>query len=578
MKKRIFAALLLALLLALGASAQALADEPEAAETPDAPPSGGVFQNGSFSGPQTIPGEPMAVAEDSWKAGLYAAVLNAWRAGETSVNVEPLKIPSAERNALWDVLRAVLNDNPELFYASWYTSKDIYYYPNGPLLGSLTLLYNDTYQDSAVRTQAIREFNEAANRAVTQTNGLTDPVEIALVLHDWLVTNCEYNWTVATVGGKPGNSSDPYVRSGMPWNAYGALVKGDAVCQGYALAYKYLLGLKGIDSMLVTASETMNHAWNGVLINGKWYHVDVTWDDPAPPDKAGYCGHTYFLLSDTSFPNSDHHGWDKTAFPFSCDDTTYTSGYAFNSSHLPFYRWNGNFYYVKPLASDEWKNAVYRTTRLDQEGRQLSGDLGLTAYSGAAWVEGRLYLVPSAYSNGPDQRVLMVYDLDAEIAAQAGLFPYVPSDSPDDKVDKSNDRNPGVRYNEGTGEIEIVSPTRRQVVYSVPAASLSSGWSSAQAGTSGAGVAPGLSPDGAAAVLWGSGSSLPSGLTLWAAFYNGSGKLLKYQMIDSAAIARANISNVRPGMVLAYLDPPSGYASVKLMLLTADRAPLCAAG
>lgn len=563
MKKRIFAALLLALLLALGASAQALADEPEAAETPDAPPSGGVFQNGSFSGPQTIPGEPMAVAEEVWEAGLKDLVLNAWSARKTEVDISSLGIPKNDQTLAryWDVLHTLQNDHPELFYVGIGSV-----WSNGSIFTKQELTYC-TIEGGL--DKAISDFNAAVNRALAQIQGLTNPVEKALLLHDFLVVNCLYNWEVATNQ----EDGDAYVASKMPWTAYGALVKGDAVCQGYALAYKYLLTRAGIPSVVISSSS-MNHAWNGVQINGKWYHVDCTWDDPTP-DVAGYCRHTYFLLSDTSFPSNDHYSWEQIVI---CNDASYTSGYAFNNCRLPFYRWNGNFYYVKPLTTGEWQNFVYKTPQLDQEGRQLPGDLGLTAYSGAAWVEGRLYLVPSAYSNGPNQRVLMVYDLDTEIAAQAGLFPYVPSDSPDGKVDKNNDWNPGVRYNEGTGEIEIVSPTRRQVVYSVPAASLSSGWAGAQAGTSGAGVAPGLSPDGAAAVLWGSGSSLPSGLTLWAAFYNGSGKLLKYQMIDSAAIARANISNVRPGMVLAYLDPPSGYASVKLMLLTADRAPLCAAG
>nr|WP_325241208.1 transglutaminase domain-containing protein [uncultured Oscillibacter sp.] len=560
MKQRFFAAFLLALLMALGTSAQALADEisPEenfVTENGDSL----VFQSGSFSGPQSIPGDPSAIAE-SWENEARAVVYNGLKNCAASIDVRSLGIPVS---GLGPFYTRLLNDYPELFYvrSSWSYS----YNPTNNVVTVIT----PKYVEFDNLNQAISEFDAAANRALAQVQGLTDPVEKALILHDYLVVNCLYNWEVAT-GQEAGNA---YVASGMPWNAYGALVKGDAVCQGYALAYKYLLTRAGIPSVVISSSS-MNHAWNGVQINGKWYHVDCTWDDPTP-DVAGYCRHTYFLLSDTSFPSNDHYSWEQIVI---CNDASYTSGYAFNNCRLPFYRWNGNFYYVKPLTTGEWQNFVYKTPQLDQEGRQLPGDLGLTAYSGAAWVEGRLYLVPSAYSNGPNQRVLMVYDLDTEIAAQAGLFPYVPSDSPDGKVDKNNDWNPGVRYNEGTGEIEIVSPTRRQVVYSVPAASLSSGWAGAQAGTSGAGVAPGLSPDGAAAVLWGSGSSLPSGLTLWAAFYNGSGKLLKYQMIDSAAIARANISNVRPGMVLAYLDPPSGYASVKLMLLTADRAPLCAAG
>lgn len=575
MKKRIFAALLLALLLALGASAQALADEPEAAETPDAPPSGGVFQNGSFSGPQTIPGEPMAVTEDGWKAGLYAAVLNAWRAGETSVNVEPLKIPSAEWNALWDVLRAVLNDNPELFYASWYTSKDIYYYPNGPLLGSLTLLYNDTYQDSAVRTQAIREFNEAADRALAQIQGLTNPVEKALLLHDFLVVNCLYNWEVAT----DQEDGDAYVASKMPWTAYGALVKGDAVCQGYALAYKYLLTRAGIPSVVISSSS-MNHAWNGVQIDGDWYQADPTWDDPTP-NREGRARHAYFLLSDTTFGSDDsakgrskHYDWDAIV---TCNSTEYESGYVFVDNENSLYHWNNSFYFID---NDGY---VCKSSQLQGSGTRISGSLGLPALS-TVWLEDRLYLLPNAYNDSyaSNQRLLLVYDLDDNITAQAALFQHVPAASPDGKYQSSSDRIPGIRYNAETNKIEVVSPTRRTVITSIPASSLSSGWKTDPELniSSGMAVASGISKDGAAAIQWAHAMQNPrSDLTLWAAFYQ-DGKLTAVRTTPvQAQASTTNISNIRPTKTLAYLSAlPSSYDTVKLILLTPDKLPLCAVG
>lgn len=64
------------------------------------------------------------------------------------------------------------------------------------------------------------------------------------------------------------------------WSAYGALVKGKAVCQGIACAFKLLCDQVDIPSLVVIGSIMKNlerHAWNIVRIDGKFYHVDCTW-------------------------------------------------------------------------------------------------------------------------------------------------------------------------------------------------------------------------------------------------------------------------------------------------------------
>ena len=30
----------------------------------------------------------------------------------------------------------------------------------------------------------------------------------------------------------------------------------------------------------MVTSEVINHAWNLIKLDGEWYQVDVTWDDP----------------------------------------------------------------------------------------------------------------------------------------------------------------------------------------------------------------------------------------------------------------------------------------------------------
>jgi hypothetical protein len=62
-----------------------------------------------------------------------------------------------------------------------------------------------------------------------------------------------------------------------------------AVCEGFTLLYQHLTALVGIKSEIIRGDSktrladigrkntTSNHAWNIVLIDGKWRLVDVTW-------------------------------------------------------------------------------------------------------------------------------------------------------------------------------------------------------------------------------------------------------------------------------------------------------------
>ena len=72
---------------------------------------------------------------------------------------------------------------------------------------------------------------------------------------------------------------------------------GGALCDGYSLAYEYLLQRAGINCIVVSgyagpsAEETEKHAWNLVQLDEEWYEVDATWDDldfALSPSEDGY--------------------------------------------------------------------------------------------------------------------------------------------------------------------------------------------------------------------------------------------------------------------------------------------------
>ena len=118
----------------------------------------------------------------------------------------------------------------------------------------------------------------------------------ALAIHDWLIFNLDYDFTY----------SNYYVEQ--------ALTDRRCVCQGYALTFKMMCEMAGLNVIYVTGEGYSGgawggHAWNQVRIDGKWYNVDVTWDDPASPGKDfnnhSTNRHDYFLISDSTI-NRDH--------------------------------------------------------------------------------------------------------------------------------------------------------------------------------------------------------------------------------------------------------------------------------
>lgn len=55
-----------------------------------------------------------------------------------------------------------------------------------------------------------------------------------------------------------------------------------------------------------------DHAWNKVKVDGKWYNLDTTWNDPTPnsPTEVSY---NYFLISDKILAKD--HDWIKSNYP-----------------------------------------------------------------------------------------------------------------------------------------------------------------------------------------------------------------------------------------------------------------------
>ena len=198
---------------------------------------------------------------------------------------------------------ALVNDHPELFWVSM--SRAVYqcrYYVLPSFGGQYKVIFSLVFPEAGeegsgysgmdLRNQYTEEQNQlrsAADVLLGQVDFTQSDAGIALQLHDLLLNCAWYNRDAGF---------DDYAHT-----AYGALVcdssgnPGGALCDGYSLAYVYLLERAGLTAAMVSGNagsadgELEKHAWNIVCLDNEWYEVDATWDDldfEVSPSEDGY--------------------------------------------------------------------------------------------------------------------------------------------------------------------------------------------------------------------------------------------------------------------------------------------------
>lgn len=124
-----------------------------------------------------------------------------------------------------------------------------------------------------------------------------------LKIHDYIIEKATYD--SARVNDKIYDYSSD--------TAYGPLIENFAICSGYTDAMKLFLDRMNIRNYKVFAGE---HIWNAVELDGKWYHLDLTWDDPVYSDGTSIIDYKYFLIDTNTLKNLDlsEHDFNTTIY------------------------------------------------------------------------------------------------------------------------------------------------------------------------------------------------------------------------------------------------------------------------
>jgi len=181
--------------------------------------------------------------------------------------------------------------------------------------------------------------------------------EVLKFIHDYIIRNTVYE-----------DDGEGYVHT-----LCGPLVKHKSICSGYSEVLRHIASYFGINVLI---ARSLTHEWNYVLINDKWYIIDVTWDDPAVsktifnedlqtddnvlyrPDKGDYTNlsYDYFLVGTNVFEGDEQGKTDH--------DLIYSY---FSMKNLVVYPDIEKYNFVRDENNDEYVERIVEVIEEEEE-------------------------------------------------------------------------------------------------------------------------------------------------------------------------------------------------------------------
>lgn len=214
--------------------------------------------------------------EDVLTAGL--------KAQKNKIDIAKFKLTPNEFHVVYQDL---MNNSPDLFFVG----NGYSYWTSGNKVTALEPTYR--YKGGDLKNR-IAAYEESVNEIVEDAKKADTIIGQMLRANEYFCLNFEYD---------------------LSYNIYSPdllFSQGKGVCQAYMLGYKAVLDRLGVTSVAVP-SNALNHIWNLVNLNGNWYHIDVTWNDPVPDVPLGAFHHN-FLRSDAGIRSTDHTQWDPICY------------------------------------------------------------------------------------------------------------------------------------------------------------------------------------------------------------------------------------------------------------------------
>ncbi len=156
-------------------------------------------------------------------------------------------------------------------------------------------------------SSAYKIYNNAKEILSNIISDEMSPVEKTLAIFDYITFNTIYDYQLiySSSSGQNPYTDNEIITNFTSFYLEGVFNEGLAVCDGFSKAFSLLTNMAGIKSYRIAGDAGGGHAWNKVLLNDKWYVVDITWTelelyDYLTGDPKEYLTRKYFLVSDDS--------------------------------------------------------------------------------------------------------------------------------------------------------------------------------------------------------------------------------------------------------------------------------------
>jgi len=218
------------------------------------------------------------------------------------------------------VFTAVVYENPELWWLGTYQIK-LSYNKTKYVISFITVPSNSkfsvyTNEDISKLNEEIEQNKKSIVKEINKLN-LTTDYAIIRYIHDFLIVKNVYTLDESLL----------HIRT-----LYGSLVENQCVCEGYAEAFQYIAQQYGINCIIGRSST---HEWNYVELDGKWYVVDVTFDDKTSKGVTAMQNTYDNLVTEYFLIGTDHIGYKNKKFSEEKDHILVYSGYS--NDHIVSY-------------------------------------------------------------------------------------------------------------------------------------------------------------------------------------------------------------------------------------------------
>ena len=167
-------------------------------------------------------------------------------------------------------------------------------------LGEVNIHIEKSYSESEI-DDVEREVERLSSELIVA--GDTDINNIRRI-HDYIIDHSVYD-------SNRSDYNDTTYRSDI---AYGPLLQGYGICGGYTDAMELFLEELGIQSYKISSEQ---HVWNAIYLDGEWYHLDLTWDDPVTSTGENLIEHNFFLIDTPTLLELEQteHNFNQDIYP-----------------------------------------------------------------------------------------------------------------------------------------------------------------------------------------------------------------------------------------------------------------------